>query len=58
MRGNPSEIFHPFLIPGDLRGSLEEMKNKLMVNFDPLGHFTRDIEASNVISADFKYYLL
>ncbi|XP_022856582.1 nucleolar protein 6 [Olea europaea var. sylvestris] len=44
VRGNPSEIFHPFLIPGDLRGSLEEMKNKLMVNFDPLGHFTRDIE--------------
>ncbi|KAL2497823.1 Nrap protein [Abeliophyllum distichum] len=40
----PSKIFQPFLLPGDLKGSLEEMKNKLMVNFDPLRYFIHDIE--------------
>lgn len=47
IRGNPSKTFQPFLLPGDMKGNLEELKNKLMVNFDPLRYFVTDIEASS-----------
>lgn len=45
-RGNASKFFHPFMVPGDLKGSSEEVKNKLLVNFDPLRCFLGDLEAS------------
>jgi hypothetical protein len=45
-RGNASKFFHPFILPGDLKGSSEEVKNKLLVNFDPLRCFVGDLEAS------------
>ena len=32
--------------PVDFKGSLEELKNKLLVNFDPLRFFVGDLEAS------------
>ncbi|KAL8044894.1 hypothetical protein ABFX02_08G076200 [Erythranthe guttata] len=44
VRGNPSKTFRPFLLPGDTKGNLEELKNRLMVNFDPLRYFVADIE--------------
>ncbi|KAG5560683.1 hypothetical protein RHGRI_003871 [Rhododendron griersonianum] len=44
VRGKPSKKFHPFLLPGDMKGSLEELKHKLMVNFDPLRCFVGDVE--------------
>ncbi|CAA0839558.1 Unknown protein [Striga hermonthica] len=45
IHGKPSKTFQPFLLPGDLRGSPDELKNKLMVNFDPLRYFVNDIKA-------------
>ncbi|KAK6150894.1 hypothetical protein DH2020_015826 [Rehmannia glutinosa] len=45
IRGNASKSFQPFLLPGDMKGNLEELKNKLMVNFDPLRYFVTGIEA-------------
>ncbi|KAL3813203.1 hypothetical protein ACJIZ3_014471 [Penstemon smallii] len=44
IRGNASKTFQPFLLPGDMKGDLEELKNKLMVNFDPLRYFVADME--------------
>ncbi|OVA07033.1 Nrap protein [Macleaya cordata] len=38
--GKASKEFHPFMS----RGSLEEMKKKLMVNFDPLNCFVKDLK--------------
>ena len=46
VRGNPNKIFNPFLLPKDLKGSSEELRNKLMVDFDPLRCFLGDLEAS------------
>ncbi|KAL5754642.1 hypothetical protein ACOSP7_022862 [Xanthoceras sorbifolium] len=43
-RGNASKAFHPFMLPADMKGSLDELKNKLMVDFDPLRCFVGDIE--------------
>ncbi|XP_050281342.1 uncharacterized protein LOC126722227 isoform X3 [Quercus robur] len=43
-RGNASKVFQPFMSPGDFKGSLEELKNKLLVNFDPLRFFVGDLE--------------
>ncbi|XP_031399532.1 nucleolar protein 6 isoform X2 [Punica granatum] len=43
-QGNASKAFHPFLQPLDLKGSLEEIKNQVMVDFDPLRCFLRDLE--------------
>ncbi|KAL0008129.1 hypothetical protein SO802_009631 [Lithocarpus litseifolius] len=43
-RGNASKVFQPFMSPGDFKGSLEELKNKLLVNFDPLRFFFGDLE--------------
>lgn len=46
IRGNASKAFQPFLLPEDMKGSLEEQKSKLMVGFDPLKCFVTEIEAS------------
>lgn len=45
-RGKSSKSFHPFMLPGDLKGSSKEVKNKLLVDFNPLGCFVGDLEAS------------
>ncbi len=50
--GNPSNAFCPFMSRGDMEGSLEELKRKVMVNFDPLRCFVGDVEASIVESYD------
>ncbi|XWS45420.1 hypothetical protein CRYUN_Cryun15aG0135300 [Craigia yunnanensis] len=42
--GNASNAFHPYLLPADMKGSLEQLKTKLMVNFDPLRCFVGDVE--------------
>ncbi|KAM7520198.1 hypothetical protein LguiB_019160 [Lonicera macranthoides] len=42
--GKPSKNFHPFILPGDMKGSLEKLKDKLMVDFDPLRFFINDLE--------------
>ncbi|WCJ24913.1 Nucleolar protein 6 [Euphorbia peplus] len=45
-RGSPSKAFHPFILPGDMKkSSLDELKNKLMVNFDPLRCYIGDVQA-------------
>lgn len=43
-RGKASKSFHPFMLPGDLKGSSKEVKNKLLVDFNPLGCFVGDLE--------------
>lgn len=43
-RGNASKAFQPFMLPGDLRGSLDKLKNKLLVDFDPLRCYIADLE--------------
>ncbi|ONH96837.1 hypothetical protein PRUPE_7G155300 [Prunus persica] len=43
-RGNASKVFHPFLLPGDLNGNSEDLRNKLLVNFDPMRCFVGDVE--------------
>ena len=45
-RVNASKAFDPFLLLEDMKGSLEEVKNKMMVDFDPLRCFVGDLEAS------------
>lgn len=45
-RGNASNGFHPFLGPDELKGSLQDVRNKIMVDFDPLQCFLRDVQAS------------
>ena len=42
--GKASKSFHHFILPGDLKTSSEELKSKLMVNFDPLMSFAGDLE--------------
>ncbi|CAK9152397.1 unnamed protein product [Ilex paraguariensis] len=42
--GNASKLFNPFMLPEDIKGSLDELKNKLMVNFDPVRCFVGDLE--------------
>ncbi|RDX99089.1 Nucleolar protein 6, partial [Mucuna pruriens] len=44
--GQASESFQPFLLPKDLKGRPEELKNKLLVDFDPSKCFIRDLKAS------------
>ncbi|KAH9791206.1 hypothetical protein KPL71_003659 [Citrus sinensis] len=43
-RVNASKAFGPFLLLEDMKGSLEEVKNKMMVDFDPLRCFVGDLE--------------
>ncbi|XP_051127399.1 uncharacterized protein LOC127248890 [Andrographis paniculata] len=45
IHGRASKSFNPFLLPKGLQGSLGELRNKLMVNFDPLKYLVDDIEA-------------
>ncbi|KAK7307534.1 hypothetical protein VNO77_40695 [Canavalia gladiata] len=42
--GHASKCFQPFLLPKDLKGTSDELKNKLMVDFDPSRCFVRDLE--------------
>ncbi|KAF2290735.1 hypothetical protein GH714_015240 [Hevea brasiliensis] len=44
VHGNASKAFQPFMLPGDLRGNSEELKHKLMVNFDPLMSYVADLQ--------------
>lgn len=44
VRGKASKVFRPFLLPGEMKGTLKELKNKLMVDFDPLKCFIRGLE--------------
>ncbi|KAH9711400.1 nucleolar protein [Citrus sinensis] len=46
-RVNASKAFGPFLVPEEMKGSSEEVKNKMMVDFDPLRCFVGDKEYSN-----------
>ncbi|KAI9164874.1 hypothetical protein LWI28_003798 [Acer negundo] len=43
-RGNASKAFRSFMLPADMKRGTEELKNKLMVDFDPLRCFVGDIE--------------
>uniref|UniRef100_A0A1J3J6H3 Nucleolar protein 6 n=1 Tax=Noccaea caerulescens TaxID=107243 RepID=A0A1J3J6H3_NOCCA len=43
-RGKASTVFKPFLLPGDLKRSHEELKNKLMVNFEPTKCFMSGLQ--------------
>ncbi|CAN7033479.1 unnamed protein product [Brassica rapa subsp. trilocularis] len=42
-RGKASKAFNPFLLPGDLKRSPEELKKKLMVDFEPTKCFMRGL---------------
>ncbi|KAG7990196.1 hypothetical protein I3843_02G012900 [Carya illinoinensis] len=53
-RGNASKSFHPLMLPRDLKGSSEEVKKKLLVDFDPLRCFVEDLE--NEFSSTFKVW--
>ncbi|MCD7454518.1 hypothetical protein HAX54_025139 [Datura stramonium] len=44
VRGHASNIFHPFVSPGDFKVNSGELKSKLMVNFDPVRCFIADVE--------------
>lgn len=45
-RGNASKNFSPFLRPKDVKGSLDVLKKKLMVDFDPLQCYLLDLQVS------------
>ncbi|KAK7342302.1 hypothetical protein VNO80_25249 [Phaseolus coccineus] len=42
--GRASKCFQPFLLPKDLKGRPEELKNKFLVDFDPSKCFIRDLK--------------
>uniref|UniRef100_A0A2P2LWG1 Nucleolar RNA-associated family protein n=1 Tax=Rhizophora mucronata TaxID=61149 RepID=A0A2P2LWG1_RHIMU len=42
--GKASKAFRPFMLPEDLRGSSEELKKGLLVDFDPLRCYIEDLE--------------
>ncbi|KAK7252913.1 hypothetical protein RIF29_37189 [Crotalaria pallida] len=42
--GHASKCFQPFLLPRDLKGRPEELKNKLLVDFNPSRCFIEDLE--------------
>lgn len=46
--GHASKCFQPFLLPKDLKGRPEELRNKLLVDFDPSKCFIRDLKARTV----------
>ena len=48
-QGNASKVFHPFLLPGDLKQSSEELRNKLMIDFDPLRCYVGDVEVNLIM---------
>ncbi|XP_022152358.1 nucleolar protein 6 [Momordica charantia] len=43
-KGDPSKIFSPFLLPRNLKPNSEDIKNKLLVNFDPLRCYIADLQ--------------
>ncbi|GMH24573.1 hypothetical protein Nepgr_026416 [Nepenthes gracilis] len=43
-RGNASKAFHPFLVAREMKGGSDELKKKLMVDFDPLRCYLSDLE--------------
>ncbi|KAJ4898834.1 Nrap protein [Raphanus sativus] len=43
-RGKASTAFNPFLLPGDLKRSPEELKKKLMVDFEPTKCFMSGLQ--------------
>ncbi|VVB10024.1 unnamed protein product [Arabis nemorensis] len=43
-RGKASTAFNPFLLPGDLKRSHEELKKKLMVDFEPTKCFMSGLQ--------------
>lgn len=43
-RGKASKAFNPFLLPGDLKRSPEELKKKLMVDFEPTKCFMSGLQ--------------
>ena len=47
-KGNPTKIFTPFLSPRNLKASSENIKDRLLVNFDPLRCYIEDLQASKV----------
>ncbi|GMN52485.1 hypothetical protein TIFTF001_021616 [Ficus carica] len=51
-RGSPSKLFHPFLLPGELKGNAKELRKKLLVDFDPLKCFVGDLKASSILLKD------
>ncbi|XP_014521309.1 nucleolar protein 6 isoform X1 [Vigna radiata var. radiata] len=52
--GQASKCFQPFLLPKDLKGRPEELKNKLLVDFDPSKCFIRDLK--HEFSASFQVW--
>ena len=50
IRGNAGKAFQPFLLPEEMKKNLGELKNKLMVGFDPQKYLISEIEASNKIA--------
>ncbi|KAG2376103.1 uncharacterized protein HKW66_Vig0157430 [Vigna angularis] len=55
--GQASKCFQPFLLPKDLKGRPDELKNKLLVDFDPSKCFIRDLKAStHEFSASFQVW--
>ena len=45
-QGNTSKVFHPFLLPERMKGNSSDLKDTLLVDFDPLRCFIGDLEAS------------
>lgn len=45
VRGNASKIFQPFMLLGDVKGVKEEPEDKLLIDFDPLRCFIKDLES-------------
>lgn len=51
-KGNPSKIFSPFLLLRNLKASPENIKDKLLVNFDPLRCYSADLQVSDLVCFD------
>lgn len=49
-QGNASKDFLPYILRGDVHGNSEEIKKKLMVNFDPTWCFVEDIKVLCTVS--------
>ncbi|XP_038874530.1 nucleolar protein 6 [Benincasa hispida] len=43
-KGNPSKIFSPYLSPRNLKACSDNIKDKLLVNFDPLSCYIADLQ--------------
>lgn len=54
-KGNPSKIFSPFLLPRNLKASSENIKDKLLVDFDPLRCYIADLQVSDSVAFDFAF---